>query len=129
MTLDRKYLSFAMFYVIAGMCLGVYMGASQNHTQHVTHAHILLVGFVVSFIYGIIHKLWLTRPNPLLANIQLILHQVAAAIMFVALALLFSGHFEAEKIEPILGMSSVGVLLGAILMLVLVVQSRHHRSA
>lgn len=48
MSYDRKYLVWALCYLAAGMALGIYMGASGNHGQLVTHAHTLQVGFVAS---------------------------------------------------------------------------------
>jgi hypothetical protein len=120
MNFDRKYLICALAYVAVGMCIGVYMGASQNHGQLVAHAHILLVGFVVSFIYGLIHKLWLNKPNRLIAHAQFGLHQVAAITMFSGLLLLYGGVFPESMLGPILGIASVGVLISALLMIYMV---------
>lgn len=122
MHFDRKYLVCSLAYAAAGMALGVYMGASQNHGQLVAHAHILLVGFVVSFIYAIIHKLWLTRPSPSVANTQFLLHQIAAVAMLASLLLLYGGVMAESVLGPILGISSVGVLLGALLMIYMVLK-------
>jgi hypothetical protein len=120
MNLDRKYLVFALAYVAVGMSLGIYMAASQNHGQFVAHAHILLVGFVVSFIYGIIHKLWLNQPNRLVANTQFALHQAASITMFSGLLLLYGGVAPESTLGPILGIASIGVLVGALLMMYMV---------
>lgn len=123
MTLDKKYLVCALAYAAVGMGVGVYMGASQNHGQLVAHAHILLVGFVVSFIYGIIHKLWLPQPNAALAQAQFLLHQIAAVVMLSALLLLYGGVMPEVTLGPVLGIASVGVLLGALLMIYMVLAS------
>ena len=123
MSFDRKYLTFALGYAILGMCVGIYMASSMNHGQHVAHAHILLVGFVVSFVYGIIHKLWLDQPNKTVAQAQFVLHQAAAFVMFSGLVLLYGNVFPEPTIGPILGASSVGVLLGALLMFYMVLRS------
>ena len=71
--LDRKYLVFALVYAILGMSLGIFMAASHNHGQFVTHAHLLLIGFVVSLIYGVIHKLWLVEQPPATGSIIVLL--------------------------------------------------------
>lgn len=55
--MDRKFIISALCYAILGMCLGIYMAKSGVHGHRVTHAHIMLAGFVVSFIYGLCHKL------------------------------------------------------------------------
>jgi hypothetical protein len=104
------------------MSLGLYMAASQNHGELVTHAHILLVGFVLSLIYGIIHKLWLDKPNLAVANFQFALHQAAAAAVSVGLFLLYGGIVPESTLGPILGIASAGVLLGTLLMLYMVMR-------
>lgn len=123
MTYDRKYLVWALCYAVAGMGLGILMGISQNHAQHVTHAHILLVGFVTSLVYGVIHKLWLTGKMPRLAMAQFIVHHAGAVTMFVGLLLLFGNVLPLAQLDPVLALASVTVMLGAVLMLVMVVKS------
>jgi len=123
MSFDRKYLICALGYVVLGMGVGVYMGASGNHGQLIAHAHILLVGFVVSFIYAIIHKLWLERPGKAIAQTQFVLHQVAAVVMFTGLLLLYGRGVAETTIGPILGASSIGVLAAAVLMIYMVLKS------
>ena len=54
MAIDRKFLLCGFAYAIAGMGLGIYMAASKNHALFIAHAHILLVGFVLSFIYALV---------------------------------------------------------------------------
>lgn len=121
---DRTYLIFSLTYAVLGMCLGIFMAASHNHAQHVTHAHILLVGFVVSFIYAIIHKLWLSNPARWLASLQLALHQVAAVAMFIGLVLLYGAILPADQVEPILALASITVLVAALLMLAMVLGNK-----
>ena len=117
MRYDRKYLVWALSYAIAGMCLGIFMAASHNHAQHVTHAHIMLVGFVVSLIYGVIHRLWLGHCSAHLARLQFIAHHAGALAMFTGLLLLYGGMMEEATIEPLLSLASISVLTAAILML------------
>ena len=122
MGFDRKYLVWALAYVAAGMALGIYMAASHNHVQQVTHAHILLVGFVVSFIYAVIHKLWLGEQTSRLARIQLIAHQAGALTMFTGLFLLYRGIVPEAQIESILAPSTIVVFIAALLMIVMVLK-------
>jgi membrane protein DedA with SNARE-associated domain len=122
MNLDRRFLIWALVYAAVGMALGVYMAASRNHGELVTHAHILLVGFVLSLIYGLIHKLWLDKPNRAVANIQFVLHQAAAATVSGGLFLLYGSIVPEPTLDPILGIASAGVLLGMLLMLYMVMR-------
>jgi hypothetical protein len=80
MGLDRRYVIWSLGYAVVGMGVGIYMGVTKNHGELVAHAHILLVGFVVSFVSGLIHRLWLNRPSKTLALTQFVLHQAAAWI-------------------------------------------------
>lgn len=120
---DRTYLIWALSYAAAGMGLGIYMAASRNHGQFVTHAHILLVGFVTSLIYAVIHRLWLPVPPRVMATVQFILHQAGCLAMFAGLLMLYGRFAPEEQLSPLLGSSAVSVILGMLLMLVMVVRS------
>ena len=119
MKIDRKFLLCSLAYAVFGMGVGIYMAASKNHTELVAHAHILLVGFLVSFVYGLIHKLWISAEVRSLANVQFYLHQISALIMSTGLLLFYGGLFR-EALDPILAVSSLGVLAAALLMIYLV---------
>ena len=123
MNLDKRYLVWALGYAAVGLALGIYMAASQNHAELVTHTHILLIGFVLSFVYGIIHKLWLQNPGRALAQVQFVVHQAGAITISVALFLLYGDLVPAATLDPILGAASVGILLGLLLMLYMVIRS------
>jgi hypothetical protein len=124
MNFDRKFLIWALSYAIIGMCLGIFMAASHNHAQHVTHAHILLAGFVLSLIYGIIHKLWLGVKPPGLSKTQFIVHQAGAVALFVGLLLLYGNVMPEAQLDPILGSASIAILLGVLLMLYMVIKTK-----
>jgi hypothetical protein len=122
MSIDRKYLIAALVYAIIGMVLGIYMAASHDHIHHVTHAHILLIGFVVSFVYGIIHKLWIAQPSAGLSMVQFIFHQLGAAVLLVGLFLLYGNIIPESTLGPIMGIASVCVLIGMLLMMMIVLK-------
>jgi hypothetical protein len=123
MNLDKRYLVWALSYATVGLALGIYMAASQNHAELVTHTHILLIGFVLSFVYGIIHRLWLQNPGRALASVQFVVHQAGAITISVALFLLYGNLVPAATLDPILGTASVGILLAMLLMLYMVIRS------
>jgi peptidoglycan/LPS O-acetylase OafA/YrhL len=123
--MDRKFVVTGLGFGILGLLLGIYMAASHNHGQLVTHAHIMLVGFVVSFVYGVCHKLWLGNNESGLARIQFYLHVVGAIGLTIGLFLLYGGIVAPENIEPVLSISSIAVLIGMILMKVLFVRSKN----
>jgi len=124
--MDRAFVLTGLSYGILGIILGIYMASSHNHMQHVTHAHIMLVGFLVSFVYGLCHKLWLSNSNSLLAKIQFFLHQAAAATMLLGLFVSYGQYLPYYQIEAILIATTVVVLLAMLLMFILVYRSESY---
>jgi hypothetical protein len=121
--MDRKFIITALAYAIIGMCLGIYMAKSGDHGHRVSHAHIMLAGFVVSFIYGLCHKLWLPGASGALVQAQFWLPQVGVLMMSLGLFLLYGQHIAVETIDPMLAISSLMLLLGMVLMLVLFIRA------
>ena len=113
----------AFGFAILGLMLGIYMAASKDHGQFVTHAHIMLLGFVVSFIYALCHKLWLNNITSTLAVAQYYIHLVASFVLFVGLFLLYGKFVELEQIDPVLAIASITAFIGLILMFVLLVKA------
>ena len=122
---DRKFIMTALSYAIIGMMLGIFMAVSKNHAEFVTHAHIMLLGFVVSFIYGLCHKLWLNNNTSKLAVVQFYIHQVGTLILVFGLFLLYGNFIAEDTIGPILGIAAVTAFIGMILMFSLFVKTRN----
>lgn len=121
--MDRKFVLTGLGYGILGLALGIYMAASKDHGELVTHAHIMLIGFVVSFIYGLCHKLWLHNTTSRLAVVQFYVHQAGAAVLLIGLFLLY-GHFvTADRIEAVLSLGSVTVFIGLVMMKILFIRA------
>lgn len=123
MELDRKYLMWALGYLVAGLALGIYMSVSHDHAQGGTHTHMLLVGSVVSFVYAVIHRLWLGGTSPSLAQTQFWLHQAGTVIMLAALFLLLGKLVPGPQAGPVIAIASVAVFVAAVLMLNMVLKA------
>ncbi len=121
--MDRKFILTSLGYAIIGLVLGIFMAASKDHGHLVTHAHIMLIGFVVSFIYGLCHKLWLNNIISKLSLAQFYIHQVGTIGVVIGLFLYYGKFVSLETIDPMLALSSIAVLVGMILMTVLFVKS------
>ena len=121
--MDRKYVLTSFGYALIGLALGIFMAASKDHGQLVTHAHIMLVGFVVSFIYGLCHKLWLDNTTSKLAIAQFYTHQIGALLLFIGLFLYYGKFVDIETIDPLLAISSIIVFIGVVLMKVLFIKA------
>ncbi|WP_020405688.1 hypothetical protein [Hahella ganghwensis] len=123
--MDRKFVFTGLIYALIGLLLGIVMAATKNHGQMVTHAHIMLLGFVVSMIYGIFHKLWLPPAKSLLSNIQFFVHQGGTLLLLTGLFLLYGGYADPKFIGPLLGIFSVVVFFGMLLMAVMFWRANH----
>jgi uncharacterized protein YacL len=99
------------------------MAASKDHGHLVTHAHIMLIGFVVSFIYGLCHKLWLNNILSKLSLAQFYIHQIGTLGVVIGLFLYYGQFVSLETIAPVLAISSIAVLIGMILMKVFFIKS------
>ena len=121
--MDKKFVLASLGYAIAGLALGLFMAASKNHGQLVTHAHIMLIGFVVSFIYALCHKLWLNNSSSKLATVQYYVHMVGTLVAVVGLFLLYGQFVALETIDPVLALGSIMVFVGMVLMKVLFIKS------
>lgn len=116
-SIARWNVMFGLGFAILGMALGIYMSVSKNHGQHVTHAHALLLGFVVSVLYGAIYHLWLASASARVATIQTCLHQLGTVLIVIGLFLLFSGSATESALGPLLGVGSIAAISAAALML------------
>lgn len=125
--MDRKFVLTGLGYAILGLVLGLFMAATKNHQQLVTHAHIMLVGFVISMVYAMMHKLWLTQAAAM-AKVQYILHQLGTAGMSIGLFLLYGNLAPESVVGPILGIFSVLVLIAMLLMKVMYLKSAKAQS-
>ncbi|MDH5648565.1 MAG: TonB-dependent receptor [Gammaproteobacteria bacterium] len=121
--MDRKFIFTALGYAIIGLALGIFMAASKDHGHLVTHAHIMLIGFVVSFIYGLCHKLWLNNIVSKLSLAQFYIHQIGTVGVVIGLFLYYGKFVTLETIDPVLALSSIAVLIGMVLMKILFIKS------
>ena len=87
------------------------------------------MGFVVSFIYALVHKLWIGESSRRLGGFQFYLHQLATVGLTSALVLLYAGVLPESTLEPALGLGSMGVLLGALLMAWMIVRLPREQAA
>lgn len=116
--MEKKYVLSAFIYALIGMAMGIYMAATKNHSQMVTHTHIMLLGFVTSFIYAVCLKLWINNTSSRLSVIQFCLHQIGTVCMSLGLFLLYGQQVPIEQLEIVLSLSSMAVLLAVVLILV-----------
>jgi hypothetical protein len=101
----------AVIYLIAGIGLGIAMGASQNFTLRPVHAHINLLGFTVLALAGLIYSVFPEAGASRLARVHFWLHNIALPVMMVSLAFLLLGN---EAVVPALVASEFIAAAGVI---------------
>lgn len=107
---NRRYaalwIRMAALYLVAGVALGNYMGATHDFQLHSVHAHINLLGWASMLGFGLVVLHYADALSPRLVALQFWLHQLALPVMLGALAALMRGVTAAE---PLVGLGSVVV--------------------
>jgi hypothetical protein len=99
----------AVFYLLAGITLGIVMAASHDHSMFPVHAHLNLLGWVTMSLFALFYRAWPQAAQSRLAKAHFWLYVPAHLVQMVALAALYRG---ATAIEPVLGVASVAVGAG-----------------
>jgi len=100
------WLRMAALYLVAGVALGNYMGATHDFSLRSVHAHINLLGWASMLGFGLVVQHLADTLNPRLVAVQFWLHQLALPVMLSALAALMRGN---TAVEPMIGLASVVV--------------------
>jgi hypothetical protein len=111
--LSAQFFGSALVYALLGLVLGNVMGASGDHSQMPTHAHLMLIGWVSFALFGFFYHLFGERAATLLARLHFWLAQATYVVLVVALYLIFSGRPDIG--EPAAGAASIGFLLSMVL--------------
>lgn len=109
---SRLFFTLAIASAIIGMALGLDMAISENHGQMVTHAHIMLAGWVSPAIFAFFYHLFPDLNDITIAKVHFWLQTVSSIVMFGSLFLLYGGN---ESAEPGAAIGSIGYLLGFVL--------------
>ena len=106
------WIKIAVAYLLIGVSLGIYMGASGDHSLHPVHAHINLLGWATLFLIGLTYRQFPEMARSPLARIQFWLHNLGLPLLMVTLTLLLRGN---ASLEPAVGAASVVVGLSVVL--------------
>jgi hypothetical protein len=111
----KLLMSAGLFLLVAGMILGVWIGAS-NEMQYLTiHTTVMLPGFIVLAIYGGVYRLWPELESVRFARIQ--------ALLAVGSALLMIGGSVMQVLSgsvALIAAGSLGAIAAAMLLFVMV---------
>ena len=110
--IDEAYLTLSLLWLIAGMVFGIWLGASNHFGFAESHAHMALVGFVVSAIFGVMYRFYPTMKQSRLATWQLWIYQLGAVILVAGKITVDAGGGPA-----LVMVGSLVILAGVVLML------------
>lgn len=110
--LSRRWIRLALVYFTLAVCLGAYMGASHDFRLRPVHVHVNMLGWVSAALTGCVYFLFPQAATTRLARVHFWLYNLAMPVQMVSLAILYLGNAAAE---PVLGMSSIAVVLAVAL--------------
>ncbi|UJW86813.1 hypothetical protein [Devosia sp. SL43] len=102
----------AILFLIAGIAIGIHMSVSQSHDVIGAHAHINLLGWVTSAIFGGYYALNPAKSEGLLPLVQYWLYTLGVVVMGISLYLLLKGNVA---LEPVVAASSLVTFAGVLI--------------
>lgn len=102
----------AGLYLLIGMSLGAFMGATHQFSLAPVHAHINLLGWTLLALVGLIVAQFPHLGETRLAKAFFWTYNLALPTAMTLLAGLQLGH---SQLEPALGLASMGMWLGGLL--------------
>lgn len=110
--LAPAFFKLAVLYFIAGVAMGIYMGASQDFVIAPDHAHINLLGWASLTLFGLLYKLYPAMTENWMARWHFWLFNLPLPVLLVALYVMLRGS---PALEPLLGICSVIIGISVIL--------------
>ena len=115
--LAQLYFRTAILFLIAGISVGIYMSMSGNHAVTGAHAHINLVGWVTSAVFGTYLALNPAKALGLLPRVQYFVYVLGAIAMAVSLYLMLDGN---AAMVPVVAVASLVAFVGVLLFAVII---------
>ncbi len=110
--LDRSYILVGLAWVIIGMIYGAWLGASDHLNYANSHAHLNLLGFVTSVLFGLLLWAYPRLRESTLAFWQFVIFQIGVVLLVIGKVLVDGGTNT-----PFLQIGSIVTIIGAALML------------
>ena len=110
--LSNYYFRSAILFLLVGIAIGIHMSMSQNHNVIGAHAHINLLGWVTSALFGAYFALNPAKAEGRLPLIQYLVYTAGVVVMGVSLYLMLSGDLA---MVPVVAASSIVTFIGVLL--------------
>ena len=118
MNVSRNFLITGTIFLVVGLLLGMYMGGSGDHSLALGHAHINLIGFMLSAVFALTYRSFADMEASRLATYHFWLHIVGAVVVNVMLLMLLSERISQAAMVPVAPLAELAVVIGAVLFLI-----------
>lgn len=112
MNISRNFMVIAVLYLLVGIGIGMYMGASGDTTLAAAHAHINLLGFTLMTLFGLAYRVIPAMADNMLAKVHFWFHQVGALVLLVMLIMLLTGRITEAAMFPVAPLAEVVIWIG-----------------
>ena len=89
LSVSNNFLRLGVLYALAGMSLGIWMGAHEDFTLKTVHAHINLLGFASMMLFGLFYRAFPTAARGWLPVAHFTLSVLGFLILMPTLTLMF----------------------------------------
>ncbi|WP_127144788.1 hypothetical protein [Pelagibacterium montanilacus] len=110
--ISQLYFKTAIALLLVGIAMGLHMSISGNHNVVGAHAHINLLGWATSALFGAYLALNRAKATGRLPFIQYGIHVVGVLLMTGALYVYLQGN---AAMEPLIAIGSILFALGAVI--------------
>lgn len=107
MTASTAAFRVATILALSGMGIGLYMAASKDHSLSTAHAHLILLGWVSLFLFGLFHRLDPVRDASRAAKIQIGVSAIGAVALSLGVGLLHRGVGAGEGLAVAGSLASI----------------------
>jgi len=112
MNISRNFLLMGSVYLLIGLILGMYMAAKADYSLSLLHAHMNLLGFVLTAIFAIVYKLFPIMGEAGLGRLHFWLHSIGSLGVIIMIFLLESERITEVQMAPAAPFSELLVVLG-----------------
>ena len=123
--IDRNYILVGLSWVIIGMIYGAWLGATHQNNFANSHAHINLLGFVTSVLFGILYWAYPSMAKSRLAIWQFALYEVGVLLLVIGKILVDRDNTETVFLQ----IGSMVTIVGTAMMLYLFATDKSARRA
>lgn len=110
--ISQLFFKSAVIWLLIGIAAGLQMGMSGNHTVIAAHAHINLLGWVTSAIFGGYYALNPAKAAKRLAFVHYAVYMLGLIVMLPSLYFMERGNMQ---LEPLVGIGSMITFLGVLI--------------